>query len=330
MRPFRTTRDIANLRQGRNDWYRISNATTTAPATIHIFDEIGFFGVTASDFVRDMSGVKGDIDLRLNCPGGDVFEALAIYNALKQHPGIVAVTVDGIAASAASFIAQAADPGHLAIAKTGNIMIHDAFSMGIGNAADLRQLANLLDQQSDNIASIYADRSGRPVNEWRDAMKNETWYVGQEAVDAGLADRVSGGSSVDNSWDLSIFNSSVDNSPWDASKAWAAGAKSDDPAAFYNAICAGKKAGDPATQAAHALPYKYSPSSAPNAAGVRNALSRLPQTDGLTNEAEARSLLERLMKQINPEHETGNKYNADIEPADLAEILRHAFAPQGG
>lgn len=90
----------------------------------------------------------------------------------------------------------------------------------------------------------------------------------------------------------------VDDSPWDASKAWANGAASDDPAAFYNAICAGKKAGDPKTQAAHALPYKYTPSSAPNAAGVKAALSRLPQTDGLTNKAEAQSKLEGLMKTI--------------------------------
>ena len=84
----------------------------------------------------------------------------------------------------------------------------------------------------------------------------------------------------------------VDFSSWDASKAWSNGAKSDDPASFYNAICAGKKAGDPATQAAHALPYRYTPDSGPNADGVRNALSRLPQTDDLTNKAEAQAKLE--------------------------------------
>jgi hypothetical protein len=100
-----------------------------------------------------------------------------------------------------------------------------------------------------------------------------------------------------------VFAASVDNSPWDASKAWANGAASDDPAAFYAGICAGKKAGDKATQDAWALPYRYSPSSAPNAAGVKNALSRLPQTQGLTNEAEAKSKLTGLMKQINPDYE---------------------------
>jgi len=89
-----------------------------------------------------------------------------------------------------------------------------------------------------------------------------------------------------------------DTSPWDASRAWANGAASDDPAAFYNGICAGKKAGDPKTQGAHALPYKYTPSSPPNAAGVQAALGRIDQTDGLTNKAEAQAKLEGLDKQI--------------------------------
>jgi hypothetical protein len=85
-------------------------------------------------------------------------------------------------------------------------MIHDAFGMGIGNAADMRELAGLLDQQSDNIAGIYADRSGKPVDHWRAAMRAESWYVGPEAVDAGLADEVQGGPVAENSWDLSVFS----------------------------------------------------------------------------------------------------------------------------
>jgi hypothetical protein len=92
------------------------------------------------------------------------------------------------------------------IAKTASMMIHDAFGFGIGNAVDLRQLADLLDQQSDNIAGIYADRSGKPVNEWRDAMRAETWYVGQQAVDAGLADVVQAGNATPaDTFDLSVF-----------------------------------------------------------------------------------------------------------------------------
>lgn len=211
-RPFRTTRSIMNLRQGRNDWYRITNQASGA--RVDIYDEIGWFGVNAADFVKDLAGVTGNIDLHLNCPGGDVFEAVAIYNALIQRDGTVSVSIDGLAASAASFIAQAASPGQLAIAKTASMMIHDAFGMGVGNASDMRELADLLDQQSDNIAGIYADRSGKPVDHWRQAMRAESWFTGQAAVDAGLADRVQG-QGVDNTFDLSVFRSAAPLSPED-------------------------------------------------------------------------------------------------------------------
>jgi HK97 family phage prohead protease len=90
----------------------------------------------------------------------------------------------------------------------------------------------------------------------------------------------------------------IDWSAWDASKAWSAGSKSDNPAAFYRAICAGRKSGDPSKQSAWALPYRYSPTSPINAAGVRAANQRLSQTDGLTNKAQAQSKLERLMTQV--------------------------------
>ena len=101
-----------------------------------------------------------------------------------------------------------------------------------------------------------------------------------------------------------ITAASVDNSPWDAAKAWANGAKADDKAAFYAGITAGRRSGEnPDTQAAYALPYRYTPDSAPNAEGVRQALSRLPQAQGLSNEAAAKAKLEGLMKDINPDYE---------------------------
>lgn len=102
----------------------------------------------------------------------------------------------------------------------------------------------------------------------------------------------------------------VDNSAWNASKAWAAGAASDNPAAFYNGICAGKKAGDPSTQGAHALPHHYHPGDAPNAAGVRNALSRLPQTGGLTNAGAAKSHLEAHMNIVKAAEQSGKPQDA--------------------
>ena len=206
-RPFRTTRTLANLRQGRNDWYQIRASSAGAPTELRIYDEIGFFGITAQDLIKDLDAAgPGDLDVHIHCPGGDVFEGLAIYNALSQRNGTVRVVVDSLAASAASFIAQAASPGQLSVAKTASVMIHDAFGLGIGNSKDLRELADLLDQQSDNIAGIYAGRSGKPVGEWRAAMRAESWYVGQAAVDAGLADRVQDGKgNPKNDWDLSIF-----------------------------------------------------------------------------------------------------------------------------
>lgn len=216
-KPFRTTRRLMNLREGRNDWYSIK-ALAGGPTQINIYDEIGYFGVTAKDFVTDLASVTGDIDLHLATPGGEVFDGLAIYNALKQHDGLVKVTVDSLAASIGSVIAMAADPGNLLIAKTASVMIHDGFGLAIGNAADMREMAGLLDKQSGNIAGIYADRTGQPADQWRAAMLAETWYVGQEAVDAGLADFVLGAEPQDDpgpsgSWDLSVFSRAPGQSP---------------------------------------------------------------------------------------------------------------------
>jgi ATP-dependent protease ClpP protease subunit len=213
-RPFRTTRQIVNLRQGRNDWYRIqASASADGPNKLYIYDEIGYFGVTASDMVADLAGVKGDLEVHLNTPGGDVFEGVAIYEQLSQRDGLVRVLVDGLAASAGSIIAMAADPGNLIIAPNASMMIHEGFSMGVGDARDMRKLADLLDEQSANIANIYAARTGQPADHWRDQMLAETWYVGQKAVDAGLADFVRGNEPEDAApaaklaatWDLSIF-----------------------------------------------------------------------------------------------------------------------------
>lgn len=204
---WRSARTFANLSQGRSEWYRIRNQVD-GPTTVSIYDEIGYFGVTARDFLADLEDVKGDLDLHLNTPGGEVFDGLTIYNALSQRSGRVRVSIDGLAASIGSVIAMAASPGELSIAKRAQLMIHDGFTMAVGNAADMRKLADQLDEQSDNIAGIYSDRTGQPAEFWRNQMREETWYVGQKAVDAGLADRVVEREPVANSWDLSFFRNS--------------------------------------------------------------------------------------------------------------------------
>lgn len=203
-RPLKTARATADLRRGRRDWYRIENATGDE-AVIYIYDEIGFWGVTAADFVRELSAVSATrLTVRLNSPGGDVFDGIAIHTALRDHPAAVEVRVDSLAASIASVIAMAGD--RVVMAKHSTFMIHDPFALAIGDAQDMRKMADVLDQLGDTIAGVYAERAGGSVREWRDRMLAETWYTDRETVDAGLADAVAGDeASTENSFDLSIF-----------------------------------------------------------------------------------------------------------------------------
>src|SRR5690606_4620718 len=130
----------------------------------------------------------GPLHVKINSPGGDVFDGIAIYNMLADYNGPVTVTVDGLAASAASFIAMAGST--VQMNRAAQMMIHDASGFAFGNAADMRAMAALRAQVSDTAAGIYAARTGRPVDELRDAMLTETWYTAQAAVDAGLADEM--------------------------------------------------------------------------------------------------------------------------------------------
>lgn len=182
--------------EAKTDWYRIVNKAQSRAATIMIYDEIGFYGVAAADFVKEVNALDVDtIEVQINSPGGDVFDGIAIYNALKNHAARVTTRVDGIAASAASFIAQAGD--ERVMTRNGQMMIHDAAGLCIGNAADMQQMVDLLNKASDNIADIYAQASGIPAEKWRASMLAETWYSADEAVASGLADTVLGAEPVE-------------------------------------------------------------------------------------------------------------------------------------
>jgi ATP-dependent protease ClpP protease subunit len=161
-------------------------AQADAASELLIYDEIGWFGVWAQDVVDALDGITGDLHVRINSPGGDVFDGIAIHNALAGHPGNVTVTVDGLAASAASFIAQAGDT--ITMNRGAQMMIHDAWGVCMGNAADMTEMAGLLDRLSDTIAGIYADRASGDVADWRTSMRAESWYNASEAIAAGLAD----------------------------------------------------------------------------------------------------------------------------------------------
>jgi ATP-dependent Clp endopeptidase proteolytic subunit ClpP len=181
-------------------------------ATLRIYDAIDswgeMFGVSAKEFANALDELPEEVEeirLHINSPGGDSFDGIAILNALRAHPAKVVAIVDGIAASAASFIAAGAD--EMVMARNSELMIHDAWGLVVGNAEDMHSMADMLDHHSDNIASIYAEKTGTDVAEWRAAMRSETWYSAQEAVDAGLADRIETkkASKTKSQFDLSIF-----------------------------------------------------------------------------------------------------------------------------
>lgn len=178
---------FANVRSGRR-WYAISNAVGEV-AQVRIYDEIGFFGITAEDFARDLEAITApEILVAISSPGGDVFDGIAIYNALRMHPARVTARVDSLAASAAAFVVQAGD--RRVMLGGSQMMVHEAWGLAIGNAADMRETAELLERQSDVIAGILASRSGRDVSDMRALMQSETWLTPDEAVAQGLADEI--------------------------------------------------------------------------------------------------------------------------------------------
>lgn len=189
-------------------WYSISNkADVPGTAEVYLYDEIGGYGVDAKSFVAELGAIEADtIDLHINSVGGEVFQGFAIYQAIKDHPATVNVSVDGLAASIASVIALGGDK--VTMARNAEFMIHDGSVAMQGNAAELTKMVSMLDRVSDNIASVYAERCGGDTAQWRDQMRAETWYSAEEAVAAGLADEVAPPTKrgARNGADLSIFN----------------------------------------------------------------------------------------------------------------------------
>lgn len=178
-------------RPTQRDWFTFE---ASADATdLYIYDAIypddgwGGGGIGAAAFQEQLHAVKTPIiNLYLNSPGGLVHEGIAIYNALRAHPARVNVTVQGIAASIASVIAQAGDA--IEMASGSMMMIHEAWGGAVGTASDMRRAAEGLDKMTSSIAGIYASRSGVDANHWLGLMAEETWFTDREAVAAGLAD----------------------------------------------------------------------------------------------------------------------------------------------
>lgn len=182
-------------------------------AEVLIYDEIGRTwdgeGISAKDFVTDLRALDGVTDLvvRINSPGGDVFDGMAIYEALRAWKGRVSVKIDSLAASAASVIAMAGDT--VEIAENGFMMIHRGSGLVWGNAKDMAKMADTLTKIDGQIATAYQRKAEGTLKEWLAAMDEETWYNAEESVAIGLADTVSEQVKVAAAWDWRRFWNSV-------------------------------------------------------------------------------------------------------------------------
>ena len=169
-------------------WYAIR--ARDEGAEVSIYDEIGAYGVSAKSFLDELGALPDDgpLTLRLNSPGGSVFDAVAIYNALKRHAGPVTVWIDGIAASAASYIAMAGD--EVVMPENAFLMIHDPSGFVMGTAEDMRAMAEALDKIKGSLVAGYVAKSGGAEDDIAALMAKETWLDAAEAVELGFADRL--------------------------------------------------------------------------------------------------------------------------------------------
>lgn len=184
-------------------WYSIKAAGTSAE--ISIYDEIGGWGISAKEFADDLKALKGikDITLRINSPGGSVFDGMAIFNLIKAHDAQITVMVDGLAASMASIIAMAGDL--IVMPENSMMMIHNPWTMAWGDAAELRKNAELLDKIKSAMISAYVNKTGLSEDEIATYMDEETWLTGKEAVELGFADESTEPVEMAAKFDLSKF-----------------------------------------------------------------------------------------------------------------------------
>lgn len=172
-------------------WYSVQAAAQSgAPAKISIHDEIGAWGVTARDFIREFDALPQDaeIELSVHSPGGSVFEALAIYHVLARAKDRLVARVEGMAASAASLIVMAAH--RIEMPENAYMMIHNPWAASIGDSEAMRAMADMLDKVKGSLTAIYVRRTGKTDEEVAALLDAETWMTGTEAVAAGFADAV--------------------------------------------------------------------------------------------------------------------------------------------
>lgn len=197
-----------NKRQGKPCVIENAGADTT----LYIYDAIVstkleaeyYGGISAEELVPQIRGIKGGtLHLRISSPGGDVFAAQAIVAAIRDTGAKVVAHIDGLAASAATVIATAADS--IEISDGAMYMVHCGWTVAMGNSVDFKSTAALLDKVDSVIASQYATKTGLSPEAVLQIMQAETWMTSQEAVDAGFVNAICAPSKTKNQWDLSAY-----------------------------------------------------------------------------------------------------------------------------
>lgn len=174
-------------------WYSIKAEADDDHAEIRLYQPIGksFWEerTSAEQFVADLEALDvGNITLRINSPGGDVFDGATIYNALRRHPANITARIEGFCASAASYIMLAADK--VVMCQLSWLMIHNASWVAIGNAADMRSTAERLDKLDTSMSRVYQQKTGKDA-EWIAAeLAREAWYTAEEALEHGFIDEI--------------------------------------------------------------------------------------------------------------------------------------------
>lgn len=174
---------------------------------LFLYDQIGFPFITSQEFIEALTEIEAPtIHLRINSPGGDVFEGVAIENALRQHDARIVTHIDALAGSIASVIALAGD--EVRMAPNAFFMIHQPWALVVGGADELRQKADAIEKVGQvAISSAYQAKSGQDAETIETWMDNETWFSATEALDAGFVDVVekSASGAKASIFDLSIY-----------------------------------------------------------------------------------------------------------------------------
>ena len=180
---------------------------------VMVYDAIGYWGITAAEFRTELNSIDAEtIHLRLDCPGGDVFMARAMKTSLEQHSARVIVHIDGVAASAASYLMMGGD--EIEIAQGAQIMIHNAWGFTMGDTRAHSKGSEILSKIDSGIRRDYAKKTGRPDDDFIEMMNEETWFEADEALEIGLVDRVyekDGG--ANDRFDLSIYDNAPKKTP---------------------------------------------------------------------------------------------------------------------